>query len=503
MKKIRSKENFLMSKRRGRQRKIMQVAESLPDLPRQVPKMTMLGRDDCLRIHQASCRILHEIGVQVYDPEGVELLRQAGARIEDDLLVKIPPSLVEWSLASAPEKFNLYKRGTSEPAVILDGTTVNFGPGSDTLRYLDPRTGQRRDFKLADVADAVRVADAMPEMGFVMSCGIPRDVPTDRYFRHQFATLLQSSTKPIVFVCDNLADIEAIGEMAAAAAGGAAALEQYPNLLLYSEPTTPLMHSLEAVQKLLYCAEHRIPVTHSPAPMMGGTAPVTLAGAVTLGNAEMLSGLVMHQLKNSGAPFLYGHGVHHLDMKEMISVYGAPEFQLARVMAAEMGRFYHLPVWGYTGHSDSKLPDAQASADAQFAAMVALMAKTNLNHDVGYLEAGLTHSPEMMVLTNEIISQTRRFVAGVRIDDEALAIEAIRDVGPGGEFLSHPHSMAHWRELWLPQIFDRQTLGKWEEGGSKTMRSRLQEVTVSILDEHQPEPLSAGVEAEFERILQR
>lgn len=273
------------------------------------------------------------------------------------------------------------------------------------------------------------------------------------------------------------------------------------NHALYSEPTTPLQHSAEATDKLLFCAEHAIPVTHSPAPMMGGTAPITLAGAVALGNAELLSGLVMHQLKRPGAPFLYGHGVHHLDLKEMVSVYGAPEFQLARLLAAEMGRFYGLPVWGYTGHSDSKVVDGQAAADAQFSALVALLAKTNLNHDVGYLESGLTGSPEMMTLTNEIISMTRRFVAGVRLDDEALAVGVIHEVGPGGQFMSHDHTMAHWRELWLPQVFDRRRLEAWQERGAKEVNARLRELTVALMQEHEVEPLPDSVEDELALIL--
>lgn len=490
-----------MMRRHNRSRQIMTAATPLPDVPHLQPKLTMLDREDCLRLHRASCEILRRTGVKVYSPAARELLRQAGAVVEEEL-VKIPPSLVEAALASAPSSFNLYRRGSEEIAVKLDGQHVYFGPGSDTLRYLDPRSGNRRDYKLSDIADCMHLCDALPEIGFVMSVGIPRDVPTERYFLYQFAAMLRHTTKPIVFVCDGAADIEAIAAMAAAVAGGMDKLSQYPNLLLYSEPTTPLQHSLEAADKLLFCAQHAIPVTHSPAPMMGGTAPVTVAGAATLGNAEMLSGLVMHQLQRPGAPFLYGHGVHHLDMKEMISVYGAPEFQLARVLAAEMGRFYHLPVWGYTGHSDSKVVDGQAAADAQFSALVALLVKTNLNHDVGYLESGLTNSPEMMVLTNEIISQSRRFTGGVRLDDETLAVEAVHEVGPGGEFMSHPHTLAHWRELWLPQVFDRQRLEPWQERGSKDVNARLRELTVSLMDEHEVEPLPDSVERELALILQ-
>ena len=488
-----------MKRTRRKQRQRLKIAAPLPDLPRIRPQFSMLAPSDCEQIHRASLQVLENTGVLVFCDQALQLLREAGAEIEDDL-VKIPRSLVSWALDQAPQKFHLFQRGGAV-GLELDGQGVYFGPGSDTYRYLDPRTGVRRNFLLQDIADCMVLCDALPEIGFVMSVGVPSDVPNETYYRHQFATILRSTSKPIVFVCDSLADIEAIGAMAAAAAGGMDRLSEQPSILLYSEPSTPLQHSREATEKLLYCARHRIPVTHSPAPMMGGTAPITLAGAVTLGNAEVLSSLVIHQLEKSGSPFLYGHGVHHLDMKEMVSVYGAPEFQLARVMAAEMGRFYHLPIWGYAGHSDSKVVDGQAAADAQFSVLVALLARTNLNHDVGYLESGLTGSPEMITLTHEIISQTRRFIEGVRIDDEALAVDVIQAVGPGGEFLSHDHSMAHWRELWLPQVFDRQRLDSWEASGSKNVNARLREKTVSIMEGHRVDPLPAAVEAEIEKIL--
>jgi trimethylamine--corrinoid protein Co-methyltransferase len=490
-----------MNKRtRRNQRTPMTMAAPLPDLPRIRPKLTMLDRDDCLRIHRASLEILHKTGVAVHSPTAIKLLGDSGAAILDEL-VHIPPSLVEWALASTSGSLNLYRRGSDEVALALDGEGVFFGPGSDTLHYLDPVTGVHRDFKLADIADCSRLCDALPEIGFMMSVGVPRDAPPETYFRHQYATMLRNTTKPIVIVCNTRSDLEAITAMAAAAAGGMEALAAHPNILLYSEPSSPLQHSRDATEKLLFCAKHAIPITHSPAPMMGGTAPVTIAGAVALGNAEVLSSLVMHQLTNPGAPFLYGHGVHHLDMKEMISVYGAPEFQIARVAAAEMGRFYGLPVWGYAGHSDSKIVDGQAATDAQFSVLVALLAKTNLNHDVGYLESGLTGSPEMMVLTNEIISMSRRFVEGIRVDDESLATGIIRDVGPGGEFLSHEHTMAHWRELWLPQLFDRQRLDPWITDGSKGLGERLREAAIELINEHEVEALPDTVETEIAAIL--
>ncbi len=489
-----------MRARRRRRRTPIKVADPLPDLPRIRPTFQMLSREDCLRLHHASCEVLKNTGVRVLSRPALQLLAQSGAWVDADL-VRMPSSLVEWALKSVPSSFNLHRRGSDEVAIRLDGKEVYFGPGSDTLRYLDPLDGGHRPFKLADVANCAKLCDQLSGIDFMMSVGIPRDVPGERHYRYQFAAMLRHTVKPIVFVCDDLQDMEAITTMAAVAAGGRDRLVRYPNILLYSEPSSPLLHSADATEKLLFCAKNRVPVTHSPAPMIGGTAPITLAGAVVLGNAEILSSLVMHQLKNPGAPFLYGHGVHHLDMKEMVSVYGAPEFQLARVMAAEMGRFYRLPVWGYAGHSDSKVVDGQAAADAQFSVLVAFLAKTNLNHDVGYLESGLTGSPEMIVLTNELISMTRRFMAGVRIDDEAIALNVIHEIGPGGEFLTHDHTLAHWRELWLPQLFDRMRLEKWQEQGSKALRDRLREVTIGLIEARPSAPLADDTEAEIQRIL--
>lgn len=464
------------------------------------PKLSMMDHRDCLQIHMSACEILHKTGVQVFSEAGLNLLQEAGSRIEGNL-VKIPPSLVEWALASVPDSFELYKRGTDEIALKLDGSEVAFGPGSDTLRYLDPLTGKHRAYQLSDVADCVRLCDALSEIDFVMSVGIPQDVPEEQHYRYQFSTMVRNTSKPIVFVCNTREDIEAIAAMAAEVAGGMEKLKKFPSILLYSEPTTPLQHSLEATEKLLFCAEYSIPVTHSPAPMMGGTAPVTLAGAVALANAEILSSLVMHQLQNEGAPFLYGHGVHHLDMRTMVSVYGAPEYQLARIMAAEMGRFYHLPVWGYGGHTDSKVVDAQAAVDAQFSVQIALMAQTNLNHDVGYIDSGLASSPELMVLTNEIISMNRHFERGFRFDKEAFALDVIHEIGPGGDFLSHDHTLDHWRWQWLPKLFNRQRFEEWESQGKLDINDLLREKTVSLMRDHIVEPPPDPVIAELDRML--
>ncbi|MEJ2731963.1 MAG: trimethylamine methyltransferase family protein [Anaerolineae bacterium] len=466
-----------------------------------LPRLTMLSREHCKTIHRASLEILRRTGVRVYHAGALDLLRQTDALIDDGDRVRFPPGLVEWALQQAPSRVPLCRRGSDEVVVPLEGKRVHFGPGSDCPNYLDPRSGERRPFTSTDLVDCIHTVDALPELSFCMSMGIPADLGTANAYRQQFALMLEHTTKPLVFVCDDRADCEAIAAMAAAAAGGMDELRLNPTLLLYSEPSTPLKHSQTATAKLLYMAEQALPIVHSPAPMMGGTAPVTLAGGLALGNAEVLSSLVMHQLKRPGAPFVYGSGLHHMDMKTTISVYGAPEFQLARVAVAEMGRFYGLPTWGYAGHSDSCAMDEQAAADAAFSVLVALLAGNNLVHDVGYLEAGLTTSPEMIVFTAEMISMMRQFVAGLPLDAESLALEVIHQVGPGGNFLTERHTLNHFRELWQPTLFDRRRAEDWVAAGSKRLGQRLQAKTIALIEEHRPEPLPDSVQQEIAYVL--
>jgi trimethylamine---corrinoid protein Co-methyltransferase len=465
------------------------------------PFLTMLSPGQCASIHHASLEILRRTGVRVLHPEALALLRDTDAAISEGDLVRLPAGLVEWALAQAPSRVALCRRGSAEVVAPLEGRRVHFGTGSDCPNYLDPRTGERRPFTTADVIDCIHLVDALPELDFCMSMGIPSERGAVNAYREQYALMLTNTTKPHVVVCNDRADLEAIVAMASKAAGGMDRLRLNPTFVVYSEPSTPLRHSETAVAKLLYMAEQQLPVVHSPAPMMGGTAPATLAGGLALGNAEVLSGLVIHQLKHRGAPFLYGSGLHHMDMRTMISVYGAPEFQLARMGVMEMGRYYGLPTWGYAGHSDACTMDEQAASDATFSVLVALLSGTNLAHDIGYLEAGMMSSPEMMVLCAENISMGRRFMGGFSLDADSLAVETVAQVGPGGNFLTQDHSLSHFREFWQPGLFDRRRFADWAADGSKGLRDRLREKAVALIDEHRPAPVPGGLSAEIEYIL--
>lgn len=239
-------------------------------------------------------------------------------------------------------------------------------------------------------------------------------------------------------------------------------------------------------------AENELPVVHSPAAMMGATVPITLGGGLALMLAEALSGLVAHQLKRAGSPFVLGAGLHHLDMKTMQIAHPSREFELTKSVIAQMGQWYGMPTWGYAGNSDSKVVDGQAALEAVFSFLVAQLSGSNLVHDVGYIESALSTCFAMIVLTDELIAMSDRFVRGVDVDAGSLLLDEIDRVGPGGNFLSIEEALARFREFWYPSLLDRHIREEWQERGATTLSERLNIRVNEIIDEHRPEPLDSG-----------
>lgn len=451
-------------------------------------------------IHSASCRILNEVGVVVHHDEAAELLKKAGAYTDGSGRTYLPDSLVERAIRTAPSRITVYNR-LGLPAMWLEGSNVYFGTGSDTLYYIDPFSGERRPWTRDDVAAAVRVVDALPQIDFVMSMGMPGDVDKRMNNRVQYALMIKNSVKPQVVIAEDSDTLADIIEMAAAAVGGKEKLRHQPIFALYCEPTSPLQLPYESVGKLLLAAEHRVPVNFACGALAGASTPVTVAGTVTQANAEALCGLVVHQLKNPGAPFLYGYGNSPLDMRTMQAVYAVPEALLLQGCLCDLARYYALPSWGYAGCSSSKAFDEQAVVEGTMFTLTGALQGCNLMHDVFYIESGRTGSLELLVLTNEVISRVRYFLRGVDTSPEYLAVEAIKRVGPGGNFLADDHTADHFREGWQPDISDFNGYEAWAAAGAKTAGQRIREKIRKILDTHQPQPLALDVEKKIDDIV--
>jgi trimethylamine--corrinoid protein Co-methyltransferase len=456
------------------------------------PQFAVLSEGQVQDLHLAAMEVLRRTGIRFHHQEALGMLKAAGAFVHDGNLVKFPPALVEEAIASAPGRIILCDRD-GEAAVWLEGTKVWFGTGSDCLNLLDPETGEHRKFTKADLVDGYRLCDALPNLHFVMSVGLPADVDPALTYDVQMALMLEHTAKPLVFVTDGRASCQRAIDMAAAVAGGHEALIEQQHILLYSEPSSPLQQSETALGKLLLMAEHRLPIVHSPAPLMGGTGPITMASGLAMALAEILSGLVVHQLQQPGAPFVVGCGLHHLDMRSAQICYGSPEFQLTKAAIAQVGRWYGLPTWGYAGCTDAKTLDEQAAAEAMLSILMAKLSGANLIHDVGYVESGLTSSFELIVLSDELVALADTLMKGIAISDETLMLDEIHNVGPGGHFMDTDQTLKRFRDFWYPGLLDRSRREAWLAEGKTTLGQRLNTRVKEIIGEHRAKPLDAEV----------
>ena len=344
------------------------------------------------------------IGQRVHHPEALELLRAAGAEVVEPDLVKIPRELVEKARRTAPAVIEVYDRA-GEHAMSLGRYNTYFGNGSAVTSVYDVETGEHRPTVLADGEMAARLCDALPNVDFVMAYAHPGDGDPHLALLESFRAMVKNTTKPLVVVAENAGDLAVMADIAAAAARRRRGARRQAVLRpLRRADQRPAATRSRAVDKLLLCADRGIPCVYSTSPLAGGTAPITVAGHVAQGAAESLLGLVIHQLRKPGAPFVFGIGPAVLDMATMQSAYNAPEYLMGYVCAVELARWLDLPNWGYAGTTDAQVIDAQAGMEAAELTFLSLAIGSNLNHDIGYLDYGMTGSLELIVLTDEFLA---------------------------------------------------------------------------------------------------
>jgi len=465
------------------------------------PTFRLLTDEQQSAIAAAAFELLERVGVKLTDSEAQALLYDAGAHVEGER-VYIPAHLVEESIQSAPQGISIYIRG-GELAMRLEGHNYYYGAHTDAPDVLDPFTSKRRPCTEDDVRRNAVLIDALPNIRYTTASGLVADRRPEIADRVSLAQCLINSTKPVLAMPVTLQALVDCRELASLAAGGDDTLRAQPLLIVYSEPVSPLVHPDQSVKKLLYCAEHKIPLVYSPYAAMGGTAPLSQAAIIAQMCAESLSGLVIHQLKRRGSPFIFGGMPSVMDMKTTIFSYGAPEFQLGNSLMADMAHYFKLPNFGTAGTSDSHIFDGQAVMEATSSCLMAALSGANLIHDVGLLGSATIVMPDMIVATDEIIKMTRHLLPDVLVNGEALAVDVIRDVGPGGEFVTHPHTLHHFRDIWYPDLLFRGGARAWGETGQLTFEQRVNARTRELIESHQPERLSDEIVEQIEDIIRR
>jgi trimethylamine--corrinoid protein Co-methyltransferase len=468
-----------------------------------IPQYRLLSETQILEIHRATLELLETTGVKVLDDEALRLLRDAGCRVTDRQIVTIPGQLVEESIRSAPSGVTVYNR-KGEPAMDLEGNTVYFGMGTDLLQTWDLKSGELRKSCLQDVIDAAIIGDYCAEIDFIASNAFLHEAPGNLAFILEFKALMEHSIKPIYFTADGPDDLAVILEMAAEVAGGKEQLREKPFLIHYAEPISPLVHSSGALRKLLLCADNGIPLNYVPALMSGASGPVTLAGAIVVANAEALSGLVMQQVRAKGAPAITGFSVTPMDMRTGTTVYGSPDERLTHSACCDLYHYYGLPVWGEAGCSDAKCLDEQAALESMASILMAALDGCNLVHDVGYLGQGLIGSAASVVMCSEIISYVKRIMRGFEISRERIGLDAIHEVGPGGNFLIHDQTLKFFKEEhWIPRVMNREPPEIWQKKGGRCYSERVTEKALEILANHQPQQLSDEVVKRLDAIIEK
>lgn len=466
----------------------------------ETPQFCCCSQNQLEKLHHATLEILERVGVRICSEEGLDILKKAGADVRDEI-ARIPPPIVEHAIQVAPHRISIGDRN-GKRRILLEGTKSYYGTGSDTPQMVDPYSGEVREVLNKDVGKASLLADALPNIDFVMSMGLSSDVPAGTSDIHQFYQMLSNTIKPIVVTAFNRRTLADIIEIAAIIRGGQEALEEIPYILCYNMATSPLTHSREAVEKILLCAEKKVPVIYPSSVIAGATGPASFAGAIVTGNTESLTGLVLAQLKREGTPFVHGGNFSIMDMRTGINVYGGPERLLAAAFFTELSRYYRLPSFGYAGCSDGMMFDEQVALESTLSILTAALPGSNLIHDIGYIGSGMIASYESMVMCDEVIGMIKAFMRNLVIDEETLAVDLVEKVGPGGNFLTEEHTVQHSRcDFWFPRLLNRHNFEEWEGGGGLTYAQRANRRVRELFETYQSSPLPEKVHLQIKEII--
>ncbi len=452
------------------------------------------------QILDAAYSLLEDPGVNIYSEKAAELLTAHGCTA-DGIRVKIPRDLVKKCINTVPKGIQIYDRNGKE-AMLLRGRNVYFGAGPTCVYFKDPWTGERRKPKKQDAADAAKMVDALPHMSYAMSLCMIEDHTHTLADVHEVDAMLRNTTKPICTWAFNAPNLEYLLQLCAAVAGGKKKLAEKPFVIIYSEPTTPMAHTKEALEKVFVTTEWGVPTLYTPGMIMGGTSPATIAGSLAVGFADTFVGLVINQLLRPGAPFIAGTSGTPMDMATMHTPYGAPSTSLLLGASNEILHYLGIPSFDMAGSTESKVVDAQAGIEASMQAMISLLTGGNLVHDCGYTDIGLTGNLTMLCVCDEIVGMAKRYCEGIAIDEDRIGMEYIREAGPGGNFLQSEHTVDYYREeFFQPTLLERRDYEVWEKEGSLTMEQRALEKVRRILKTHQAESLPENVLKEMDRIV--
>jgi len=465
--------------------------------------LDLLREDEIERIHEASLSLLSNPGMQSTSMRILRTFQQAAIEVDfENRTVHLTPEIVERALRTAPKSFIFHGRDPKWD-LLLETGQVYFGMGGASEPFiLDYSSKQPRTPTYEDMVNCTRIGQELENVDFILALCSAGDRPKEQMFLYEYDALIRNTSKPIVYTAPGSFYSLKLMEMACAASGGEDGFRSRPWVGAFVTPISPLQASVldECIYEL---AAFGAPAVIRPSPMMGATSPVTLAANLAQANAEALFMIVLSQIIHPGTPVIYGPGTPAMDMATTQCTYGSPDEALGRACIGQLGRFYHLPSWN-TAATESKLPDAAAAAETLYGMQLNAMAGITMIQAMGTMASGFYGSAEMLVICNEIARMLRYLLRGIEISDESLALEVIREVGPGGNFLSQTHTVQNFKSAqYFPSLFRRQTITQWQARGAHAILDEAHLRVENILAQGGPVELPSGADQELKRVLEQ
>jgi len=460
-----------------------------------VQRYQILTQNEIEKIHETRLRILEEVGVVFSYAPAREILAKGGAKV-DGQRVYFPPAMVEEALKKAPSSFKLHARDPQKDVVIDTKTTTYVGPyGSPYVIDLDKG---RRESTLEDFINITKLEHMMDNIDIMshIPCE-PNDIPPEKRAAEMCYLTLKYSDKPLMGSVLGYENAKKNIEMAALVFGGVDVIKEKPVIISIPCTLTPLSYDDKMAGAIIAYAEYRQPQLINSLCIAGATTPATVAGTVALQNAEILAGIVLAQLVSEGTPIVYSASSSNAEMRYGTLSIGSPEDAVFSLVNGQLAKYYNLPCRISGALSDSKCCDTQAAYESAVTLTMAQMAGGNfILHAAGILDGYNTVSYEKLMIDDEIIGMLRRIDRGVTVNEDTLAFDVIKEVGPQGEFLSHEHTFMHFRsEFYQPVLSDRQNADQWEKNGALTAEQRANARWKKMLEEYVEPKLDKDIDA--------
>lgn len=438
------------------------------------------------RVHQTAMRIIEEVGFEVNSEAALELFKGAGAWVEQERrLVRLPRKRAVELIETAPSDVRLCGQDEKHD-ILLGGKRVYTGTGGTALYIYHPDTGERKPATLDDLKRIAKLVDKLDNIHLFMLPTYPSELPTEQVDVNRFFAGLDNTTKHVMGGVYTLDGVKQVIRMAELIAGSSERLRQRPLISMITCSMSPLKMDKQYGDLVVTIAQAGIPLVCPAEPLCGATSPVTLAGNLVIQTVDSLMGVMLTQIINPGTPVIFGSVAASTDFRDFKYLAGSVEMGLLNAAGAQMAQFYKLPFYATGGMTDSKALDAQSGYESALTSLLCALAGANFIHDAaGLMEFALTVCYEKYVMDNEILGMVMRAVEGITVNDDTLAFDLIKQVGPGGNFVTAKHTRRFMRsEHYQPSLSDRDSRDEWEAKGGKTIPEQAAERVEELIASH-------------------